>query len=92
MRGGGDTGARPVADQAAEQRERAVLVGRPQIGLVGDPLGVEGEQVTKDGRGVEQADRRVVGVRTVSPFRAGYAGEASRSSWAARKDPYSPTR
>jgi hypothetical protein len=56
-----DAGARTVADEPPEQHQRPVLVRGSDVRLVGDPLRVEGEQVTQDGRGVEQADRRVVG-------------------------------
>ncbi|MCZ0990732.1 hypothetical protein O1M54_43470 [Streptomyces diastatochromogenes] len=60
-----------MPDEPPEQHQGAVFVGGTDVGLVGDPLGVEGEQVTEDGGGVEQADGRVVRVWTVSPARAG---------------------
>ena len=59
--GGGDTRPRAVADEPAQQDQRPVLARRTEVGLVGDPLRVEREQVTEDGGGVEEADRRVVG-------------------------------
>lgn len=61
MGGGGHSGARPVPDEPAQQDQGAVVVGGAEVCLVGDPLGVEGEQVAEDGDGVEESHGRVVG-------------------------------
>lgn len=61
MGGGRDAGPWAVADETAQQNQRPVLVGRTDVGLVRDPLRVEGEQVAEDRGGVEETDRRIVG-------------------------------
>ncbi|PSK61268.1 hypothetical protein B0E53_06834 [Micromonospora sp. MH33] len=75
VHGGGDAGARLVADHAGEVPDRGQLGGGAQVRLLRDPFGVEGDHVGHHRGGVEQRQHRVV---AVLPGHRPHAGRQAR--------------
>ena len=80
--GGGHAGVEPVVEHGRQAPDRVPLPGGPQVGLVGDPLLVEGEDVAQDGPQLEQRDAVVVaaGGRSSAPAAAAPGPRARASS------------
>ena len=70
-RAGGQARAQLIADQLGQLAHRDQLGRGAQVALVGDPLGVEGQDVADNRPGVQQGDGEVVVAAGLQPGQGG---------------------